>query len=153
MRAALSPSTAWITLWLVTSLSPSCAFQEPPPPSDPELRAELGIPNEVTIHRIDLSGRGDETRVLPRETEIRVGEIVQFVVLDHRVHLLRFDESQLSASALAFLRDTAQDRPPPLVEQGSRLVLSFDGAPVGPYPFSVDGHGPSVAGAIRVSGP
>ncbi len=144
-------SSGSVGLCLVMGLTTGCATQEPPVPSDPELRAELGIPADVTIHRIDLSARGDETRVLPRETEIRRGEVVQFVVLDHRVHLVRFEEDRLTPSAVRFLRDTAQDSPPPLVEQGARLVLSFDGAPLGSYAFIVDGGGPPVVGEIRVT--
>ena len=145
--------TGSIALCLVGNLAASCAFQEPPPPSDPDLRAELGIPDHVTIHRVDLSSQGGQTRLLPRETEIFSGEIVQFVVLDHRVHLVRFDQDEITRSALEFMRETGQDKPPPLVEQGARLVLSFEGAPVGSYPFLVDGNGPSVAGEIRVGLP
>ncbi len=125
---------------------------EPPPPSDPELRAELGIPDDVSIHRVDLSGRGDQTRLVPTEIHAATGDLVQFVVLDQRVHLLRFDTAGLSPEALAFLRSTEQDAPPPLLEQGVRLVLSFDGAPAGIYPFRVEGSGPPVRGRIVLSG-
>ena len=145
--------TKLIGLCLVGNLAASCAFQEPSPPSDPELRAELGIPDHVTIHRVDVSSQGGHTRLLPREIEIVPSEIVQFVVLDHHVHLVRFDEDELTRPALEFMRETGQDKPPPLVEQGARLVLSFEGAPLGSYPFSVDGNGLPVAGEIRVGEP
>lgn len=134
-----------------TALVVACSVEPPPPPSDPALRSELGIADEVTIHRIDLSGRGDETRIVPPETEIRPGDVVQFVVLDHRVHLVRFEEARIAPVALGFLRETAQDNFPPLVEQGARLVLSFENAPIGSYPFRVEGNGPPVVGAIRVT--
>lgn len=128
----------------------SCNSSQPSPPSDPELRLELGLPDEIPIHRIDVGDSGGETRVLPRVTEIRPGHVVQFVTLDHRVHLIRFDPAELDPVLLAFLRETNQDSPPPLVAEGSRLVLSFDDAPAGSYPFLVDGDGTPVTGEIRV---
>ncbi|MEX0935474.1 MAG: hypothetical protein WD013_01130 [Gemmatimonadota bacterium] len=131
----------------------ACSGPEPQPPSDPELRAELEIADDVRIHRIDLSGRGSETRVLPPEVEVRAGDVVQFVVLDYRVHLVRFVEEELRPAAMEFLTRTGQDRPPPLVERGARLVLSFEDAPAGWYPFRVEGSGAAVRGEIRVLPP
>ena len=131
----------------------ACEGPPPPPPSDPELRAELGIPDDVAIHRVDLSGRGELTRVLPAVTEARPGDVVQFVVLDNRVHLLRFAEDRIAGPRLEFLRETSQDRPPPLVERGARLVLTFEGAPQGSYHFRIEGNGAPVAGEIRVTAP
>ncbi len=124
-----------------------------PPPSDPELREELGIPDHVPIHRVDLSGRGDDVRVIPTTVEARPGDVVQFVVLDRQVHLLGFLEDELSAEQLSFLRETSQDGFPPLVERGARVVLSFEGAPSGAYPFRVEGNGPPVDGVIRLTKP
>lgn len=140
-------------LLLVVGLAPSCIGGEPPPPSDLDLRLELGILDETAIHRIDLSYQGDGIRILPRSTEIRTGDIVQFVTLDHRVYLVRFGGAALYGAAVEFLRATRQERPPPLVEQGARLVLTFEDAPFGTYPFVVDGNGLSVEGEIRVLPP
>ncbi len=131
---------------------PGC-IPEPPPPSDPELRAELGIPDEVPIHRFDLSGAGDATRVVPPLHEIREGDVVQFVVVDHRVHLLRFDLAALPPGGREFLEGTRQDAFPPLVDRGSRIVLTFEGAPEGRYPFTVEGSGPPVRGEVVVVAP
>lgn len=136
---------------LLALLSVGGCGPPPEPPSDPELRAELGIPDDVAIHRIELVGRGDWTRVLPQELAIHPGDVVQFVALDHRVYLVRFEESLLSRAALDFLRDTDQDSPPPLVEQGARLVLSFNDAPETSYAYRVEGSGSPVLGSIRVS--
>lgn len=120
-------------------------------PSDPDLRAELGISDDVPIHRVELVGQGDWTRVLPQELVIRPGDVVQFVTLDHRVYLVRFDENLLTDAARTFLTDTNQYDPPPLVEEGARLVLSFEGAPPASYAFRVEGNGAPVQGSIRVS--
>jgi hypothetical protein len=137
---------------ILAALISGC-MPEPLPPTDPELRAELGIPDIVPIHRIDLSGRADFTRVIPRLTEAGPGDVVQLVVLDHRVHLIRFREELLRPDQIEFLRVTSQARFPPLVEQGSRLVLSFEGAPTGDYSFQVEGNGPPVEAVIRVTAP
>lgn len=140
------------TAAILAALISGC-MPEPLPPTDPELRAELGIPDAVPIHRIDLSGRADFIRVIPRLTEAGPGDVVQLVVLDHRVHLIRFREELLRPDQVEFLRVTSQARFPPLVEQGSRLVLSFEGAPAGDYSFQVEGNGPPVEAVIRVTAP
>ena len=146
MNSRMVRVLACLSVWVASS----CGSQAPVPPSDPELRQELGIPDEIPIHRIDVGDSGGGTRVLPRVTEIQPDHVVQFVTLDHRVHLIRFDPSELAPIPMAFLRETNQDSPPPLVAEGSRLVLSFEGAPAGSYPFTVDGDGTPVAGEIRV---
>jgi hypothetical protein len=72
------------------------------------------------------------------------------VALDHRVYLIAFDAPGLGAAESEFLRGTGQDSPPPLVERGSRLVLTFENAPAGRYPFSVETGGASSQGVILV---
>jgi plastocyanin len=124
--------------------------EPPPPPSDPELRQELGIDDSVPIHQILLSGRGDRTRVLPAHLQIRSGDVVQFRVMDGRVHRVRFVTEELSSESRAFIEETGQTAPPPLVERDARLVLTFVGAPAGNYPFVVEGFGDPVVGGIRV---
>jgi len=120
------------------------------PPSHPELRAELAIGDDVVIHDILLSGRGDQSRLLPAYTEVDAGDLVHFRVMDRRVHRVRFDLDRLPEGGQEFLRDTRQSSPPPLTEQDARLVFTFQGAPPGPYPFRVEGYGPPVEGEIRV---
>ncbi len=120
------------------------------PPSHPELRAELAIGDDVVIHDILLSGRGDQSRLLPAYTEVDVGDLVHFRVMDLRVHRIRFDLEGLPEGGREFLRDTGQTSPPPLTEQDARLIFTFQGAPPGPYPFRVEGYGAPVEGEIRV---
>jgi len=137
---------AW-TLWALGG----CEAELPaPPPTDPDLRAELGIDDDVVIHRVDLTGREDEVRVVPRETVARPGDVVQVVALDHRVYLIAFAAAELGAAQAEFLRSTGQDSPAPLVERGSRLVLTFEDAPPGNYGFRVETAGLSAPGVIRV---
>ena len=137
---------------LLLALS-SCLAGDDRPPPDEELRTELDIPAGIPIRRVDLRWREGETRILPRRTEIPPGGVVQFVTLDHRVHLIRFDEGALDPPALGFLHGTGQDRAPPLLVEGARLVLTFDGAPPGIYPFWVEGNGGRAPGEIRVLDP
>lgn len=141
---------AGLPLLLVLS---SCLAGGDRPLPDEGLRTELGIPDGVPIRRVDLRWREGETRILPRRTEIAAGGVVQFVTLDHRVHLIRFDEGALEPPARGFLRETGQDRAPPLLVEGARLVLTFDGAPPGIYPFWVEGDGGRAPGEIRVRDP
>ncbi len=123
------------------------------PPSDPELREALGLGDGVPIHRVNVSGRGAETRLVPSQVPVEPGAVVQFVILDRRAHRIRFLPDSLSPDAHTFLVDTNQVESPLLVEQGSRFVLSFEGAPPGAYPFVVDGHGAPVWGWIHVGSP
>jgi hypothetical protein len=133
----------------VLLLSGGCEPPPVPPPSDPELRAELGIADSVRIHRINLSGRGDEARIVPPFVEIYEGEVVQMVVVDRRTHLIRFDDRN-EEPLRDFLTKSNQNDFPPLLERGARIVLSFDGAPAGVYFFRDEGGGPPVTGEIRV---
>ena len=138
----------YLLLTMLVAL-PSCG-RAGAPTSDPELRSQLGIPPETPIHRIDVSTRSNRIRLLPRALEVRDGDVVQFVAIDHRIYLVRFDEETMDAAAVAFLRSTGQDRPPPLVEAGARLVLTFDAAPAGSYSFLVESGGLSASGAIHL---
>ncbi len=120
------------------------------PPSDPELREALGIADDIPIHQVTLSGRGDRTRVFPAHVQIQVGDVVQFRMMDHRVHRVRFSVDELEPEVREFLRSTGQASPAPLTELDARLVITFDGAPPGEYRFVVEGFGNPVEGSIRV---
>lgn len=128
----------------------SWACEPAPPPSDPELREALGIDDGVPIHEILLSGRGDRTRLLPAHVEIRSGDVVQFRVMDRRVHQVRFELEDAAPALRSFLVSSNQVAPPPLVERDARLVLDFTDAPEGRYPYVVEGYGEPVRGSIRV---
>jgi plastocyanin len=111
---------------------------------------ELGLDPETPIHSVLLSGRGDRTRVLPGHTTVKAGDLVQFRVMDGRVHLVRFQIDEMEVDAGRFLEGTGQSGFPPLTERDARLVVSFVDAPAGRYPFVVEGYGPPVSGSIMV---
>jgi len=76
--------------------------------------------------------------------------VVEFLCVDGRVHSVRFPRDSLTAEAAAFLSRTSQLASPPLVDRGSRFVLTFEGAPPGRYPFLVEGSGGAGQGVIVV---
>ncbi len=123
------------------------------PPSDPELRASLGIADHIPIHQVTLSGSGDRTRVFPAHLQVDRGDVVQFRVMDWRVHRVRFAVDEMDPDPSEFLRATGQASPAPLTELDARLVITFEGAPTGEYHFVVEGFGNPVEGSIRVRDP
>lgn len=130
----------------------TCA-PEPPPPSDPELREALEVGDAAVIHRVTLGGRGAVEHVVPTLLEIEIGDIVQFVPADRRVHVVAFSADGLSRDAQAFLERTQQSSSPPLMDPESRFIVTFDSAPAGAYPFTSTGNGEPVSGMIRVRPP
>ncbi len=117
---------------------------------DTTLRDSLGIGLDRTVQRISLGGAREREHVVPPTLTVAPGTVVEFYTVDRRVHSILFIEDSLSPSALAFLRENGRLSSAPLVEQGSRFVVDFMGAPDGRYPFVSRGHGESARGAILV---
>lgn len=120
-------------------------------PTDPELREKLGLPADVAIHRVNVGGRGEEVRFAPGRVQAAPGELVQFLVTDRRLHVIRFVEDALDDEQVAFLRETGQLRSAPLVDPGARFVVTFEDAPPGEYPFESRGHGGRGRGLVVVN--
>lgn len=99
---------------------------------------------------IQLGGGRDREHVLPLTTKVSVGDWVEFVTLDRRVHTLSFVVDSLTSGATAYLRATGQLHSPPLLERGSRFLVDFGEAPAGRYVFSSRSHGAPVFGSITV---
>ena len=70
--------------------------------------------------------------------------------MDGRIHTVSFPEDSLPLDAALFLRRTSQLESPPLVERGSRFVLTFEDAPSGRYRFRSEGPGGEAWGLIVV---
>jgi plastocyanin len=128
-----------------------CAPDEVPIELRPDtvLRAELGLTDLDEVHRVTLSG-GPVEQVSPSEVVVPPGAWVEFVSSDWWVHEVRFSSDSLSAEAAAFLSATDQVDSPPMVERDARFVVSFAGAPVGRYPFTVSGNGAAGGGVVVV---
>ena len=138
---------------LFVGVPAACGGWDPPPPPfdlDAPLRAELGIPSEVTIHRITLGGRGATDHVVPLRTEAAPGDVLHVLSADRRIQTFTFVRSALPPGGAEFLERTRQDASPPLMEAGSSWVLSLDDAPEGEYPFVVQGHGDPVRGVLDI---
>ncbi len=117
-----------------------------------EVQADLHSEIAATAQVIQLSGGRDVEHVVPPHLEIEIGEWVQFVTLDRRVHTLSFVPDSLSPAALAYMADTGQLDGPPLLERGSRFLVDFRDAPAGRYVFSSTSHGDPVFGSVTVRG-
>lgn len=125
-----------------------------PPDDDPdaELKEALGLEADEELYRIVLGGRGRSEHLVPPRLEVPRDAIVAMVTVDRRVHTISFLPDSLSPEAEAFLRETNQMQSPPLLEQGSRFVVSFRDAPPGRYPFVSESHGGSASGVIVIGG-
>ncbi len=123
--------------------------------ADPELEGAraLGLPPGARLLRVTLGGRGSEEHAVPLRLEARPGDAVEFVSVDHRVHVVTFPPDSLSPEARSFLESTGQSPSRPLVSRGSRFIILLEGAPPGRYPFLSEGHGGIMGGVIWVVDP
>ena len=131
-----------------------CGIEPKTPPEVPEEavtdpHAEIAAIAQV----IQLSGGRDVEHVVPPHLEIGMGEWVQFVTLDRRVHTVSFVSDSLSPEVFEYLADTGQLRGPPLLARGSRFLVDFRTAPPGRYVFSSVSHGDPVFGSVTVREP
>lgn len=131
----------------------SACRSEPDPTlqPDPVLQAALGLTPRDRVYRVSISG-GEIERAEPAALSIEPGSYVEFVSTDWLVHEILFDTTNLSSEQHHFLRDTDQLHSPPLIDRGSRYVLSFVDAPAGRYAFRLEGNGRASMGAIVVAG-
>lgn len=102
------------------------------------------------IHQITLGGRGDEEHVVPTLLRVPLDAVVVFTTVDGRVHTVSFPEDSLALDAALFLERTSQLRSPPLMDRGSRFVVTFEGAPRGRYRFRSRGAGGDAWGILLV---
>ncbi|HSR43237.1 MAG TPA: hypothetical protein VLL48_13710, partial [Longimicrobiales bacterium] len=113
-------------------------------------RGQLGLGTEVRIHRVTLGGRGAREHVVPPRLEVTSGDVVEFLTVDGRIHTVEFPVDSLSMVTAAFLRGTGQLESPPLVDRGTRFVVTLRGAPPGRYLFRSRGSGEDAWGEIVV---
>ena len=137
---------------LLLFLSSTTCGGTPETGPDVELREALGLESDEELYRIVLGGQGRMEHLVPTRLEIPQGAIVEIVTVDRRVHTVTFLQDSLSPQAAAFLTETNQMQSPPLLEQGSRFVISFREAPPGRYHFVSEGHGGTASGIIVIEG-
>lgn len=128
---------------------------EPPDPAlipDEILQSELGLTPDDRVHTVRLT-TGVQERADPDSLTVRPGDYVQFVSADRMVHEVSFVLDSIPEVARTFLLRTGQDRSSPLLDLDARFVVSFEGAPEGPYPYVLAGNRGSGAGQIVVAVP
>ncbi len=116
---------------------------------DETLRAELGLTDGDEVHRVSLLG-GDREEIRPGELVLERRSWVEFVSMDWRVHEVHFEVDSLTPEAVEFLLATDQVSSSLLVEMDARFVVSFHEAPVGRYPYVVEGNGLPARGVVVV---
>lgn len=117
---------------------------------DTTLLDSLGIDSSRIVERVSLGGAREREHVVPPTVVVEPGTVVEFYIIDRRVHSITFMEDSLTLPALRFLEEKGQLSSPPLMERGSRFVVDFRGAPPGRYPYLSHGHGQSMWGVIIV---
>lgn len=103
------------------------------------------------LFRVILGGRGSEEHILPGRVRAVPGDAVEFVTVDHRVHVLDFPSDSLPQELRSFVEGAGLRAIPPLLSRGSRFVILLEDAPEGRYPFLSSGHGGSARGVIEVT--
>lgn len=132
-------------------LAGACERTDPELVPDAFLGDSLGLAAGDRVHTVHLEHTEDGERVQPMQVTVRAGDLVQFVTRDRQVHAISFVLEGLPGPAASFLRESWQDRSPPLVEMGARFVVTFAGAPPGTYPFVVTGNSEDGHGTIVVA--
>lgn len=137
---------------LAAALLLAVGCEEPDPELVPDevLQSQLGLTPEDRVHTVRIS-TGTQERADPASVTVLPGDYVQFVSSDRLVHEVRFRLDSLSAPMRTFLTRTGQGASPPLLEMDARFVVSFVGAPVGRYPYGLEGNRGAGSGEIVVA--
>jgi hypothetical protein len=130
----------------------ACQGADAPPELRPDslLRVSLGLTDRDVVHFVQVRGRGASEVSEPERLAIQPGEWVSFQGGDARGHVVRFDTLAIVGAARVWLRETDQVESPPLLTPVARWVVSFRDAPVGTYPFVVEGGGVTGTGRIEL---
>jgi plastocyanin len=145
-------TNGWILAGALLVPLSGCNPVDPDLMPDQQLRAELGLTDHDRVYTVSIStGVGELAD--PGVLAIEAGVLVQFVSTDWFVHEVRFDLDAMALPAKDFLERTGQTASQPLLQEGSRMVLTFDEAPAGRYPYVLQGNRESGEGEIVVVAP
>ena len=114
---------------------------------------DLGLAGVAEVHIISLAGWGGQERSVPDTVRTHPGGAVVFEVSDFRVHTVEFMAEGMTPAQSAAIEENAQFKGPPLIERGSRYVVTFHGAPPGTYPYRITGLGEPALGAVVIEVP
>jgi len=143
-------SVARIRSVLVFLVAVAACGPDPELRPDQRLQDEFGLSPRDEVHRISITGGGQETAE-PREVTLPEGAYVEFVTTDSWVHEVHFELDSLDGPARDFLQRTDQLDSPPMVNVDSRFLVSMRDAPAGRYPFRIEGNGAPTTGAVVVA--
>ena len=150
MRQALRRLTPFLFVGVLVAAG--CEASETALTPDAELQRELGLDPGERVHTVSIS-TGVSERAEPDSISVSPGDYLQFVSDDWLVHEVRFQIDDLGADAASFLESTGQSASPPLLQLGARFVVVFEDAPVGRYPYTLEGNRASGSGLIVVASP
>jgi len=145
-RRRLACAAAALLLLVACRSEPDSTLQP-----DSVLQATFGLTPQDRVYRVAVTG-GEIERAEPAALSIEAGAYVEFVSTDWMVHEILFDTTSLTPAQRTFLERSDQVHSPPLIDRGSRYVLSFVDAPPGRYAFRLEGNGRASQGAIVVAG-
>jgi len=130
-----------------------CGEREAPPPQDPPdqlLRDSLTLDDEDQVFRVVLTTENGQNRVDPATLVVPPGAWLEFVTMDGWPRTVTFQLDSVPPSVSELLRSTGQDASPPLLEAGARFVVALRGAPVGRYPYRVEGSAEPARGVVVI---
>jgi len=139
-------------LFIAVLVATGCEAPETELTPDAELQRELGLSPDDRVHTVSIS-TGVSERAEPDSIVVSPGDYLQFVSDDWLVHEVRFQVDDLETAAGRFLESTGQLASPPLLQLGARFLLAFEDAPMGRYPYILQGNRESGTGLIVVASP
>lgn len=145
----MTPRAA-VALVLAGALLAGCTRPNQNPP-DQLLRDSLGLEESDQVFRVELRIEEGAERASPGEVTVPPGAFVEFVSRDRLLHTVEFQTDSMATRTADFLRSTGQDGAVPLLEPGSRFVVSFGEAPAGRYPYLLRGNGEPGGGVVVVA--
>lgn len=92
----------------------------------------VSLPDGADLHEVRVSSN-EGPAIEPARIEAAPGDAVQFAVGDDLGHALAFELESLDPAARSFLEESGQTASPPLLTEGTRWVISLEGAPAGTY--------------------
>jgi plastocyanin len=117
---------------------------------DSLLRDSLGLTPADAVHVVAVAVVEGRETATPARTLVRPGQWVSFATRDGRLHHVRFDTTTTPAELDRWLAAGRRLRSPPLLNRDSRWVVDFADAPVGVYPFRLEGTGATGGGVVQV---